>query len=271
VIGYRIYEENSGGCRRYRTAPRRRLDRRGRLRPFGVGSKSERKAVWLETADQRLVLRARTVRPSVIACIEKYVGKRVKCDGMIVGYTLLAERIAIVPPDQQRRTFRAAIVPGGCVDNGEEAYAQGEEGGSRDVRRWCTSAQRTVTPGGGEGPRGRRARPEARRSEGDHAAAACLSGSAPMPESDSKRTGAPWRRARNAAHTRVRRDHRRIMKDRARIDAFERTRRPKSGRARSRTRTQRPGAFQTSTAASSPRATRVRTYPPFLFSGRRGR
>jgi len=28
--------------------------------------------------------------------LEKYVGKRVKCDGFIVGYTLLAERIEIL-------------------------------------------------------------------------------------------------------------------------------------------------------------------------------
>jgi Protein of unknown function (DUF5818) len=33
--------------------------------------------------------------------LDKYVGKRVECDGIIVGYTLLAERIAIVP--QARR------------------------------------------------------------------------------------------------------------------------------------------------------------------------
>jgi hypothetical protein len=33
--------------------------------------------------------------------LDKYVGKRVTCDGIIVGYTLLAERIAIVP--QARR------------------------------------------------------------------------------------------------------------------------------------------------------------------------
>ena len=64
--------------------------------PFGVGSKSERKAVWLETANQRLVLRRKNGPTYGDRVLEKYVGKRVKCDGMIVGYTLLAERIAIV-------------------------------------------------------------------------------------------------------------------------------------------------------------------------------
>jgi hypothetical protein len=29
--------------------------------------------------------------------LEKYFGKRVKCGGFIVGYTLLAERIEVVP------------------------------------------------------------------------------------------------------------------------------------------------------------------------------
>ena len=64
---------------------------------FGTGSKSEREAVWLETADRRLVLRRKNGPSFGDRSLDKYVGKRVKCDGFIVGYSLLAERIEILP------------------------------------------------------------------------------------------------------------------------------------------------------------------------------
>lgn len=64
--------------------------------PFGKGSKSEREAIWLETADRRLVLRRKDGPSFGDRSLEKYLGKRVKCDGFIVGYTLLAERIEIL-------------------------------------------------------------------------------------------------------------------------------------------------------------------------------
>jgi hypothetical protein len=63
--------------------------------PFAVGSKSERIAVWLETADGRFVLRRKDGPSFGDRALDKYVGKRVKCDGFIVGYTLLAESIAV--------------------------------------------------------------------------------------------------------------------------------------------------------------------------------
>jgi hypothetical protein len=65
--------------------------------PFGTGSKSEREAVWLESAIGRFVLRRKDGPTFADRALEKYVGKRVECDGFIVGYTLLAERIAILP------------------------------------------------------------------------------------------------------------------------------------------------------------------------------
>jgi hypothetical protein len=65
--------------------------------PFGAGSKSERQAVWLEAAEGRYVLRRKDGPTFADAALEKYVGKRVTCDGFIVGYSLLAERIDIVP------------------------------------------------------------------------------------------------------------------------------------------------------------------------------
>jgi len=65
--------------------------------PFGTGSKSEREAVWLETGGRRLVLRRKDGPTFDDRALEKYIGKRVKCDGFIVGYSLLAERIEIMP------------------------------------------------------------------------------------------------------------------------------------------------------------------------------
>ena len=65
--------------------------------PFGVGSKSERQAVWLETREGRFVLRRKEGPAFDDRSLEKYVGKQVKCWGFIVGYTLLAERIEVLP------------------------------------------------------------------------------------------------------------------------------------------------------------------------------
>ena len=69
--------------------------------PFGTGSKSEREAVWLESGMGRFVLRRKDGPTFGDRALDKYVGKRVTCDGFIVGYTLLAERIAIVPESRR--------------------------------------------------------------------------------------------------------------------------------------------------------------------------
>lgn len=63
--------------------------------PFGAGSKSERDAIWLDTGDRRLVLRRKQGPTFDDRALETYVGKRVTCDGFIVGYALLAERITL--------------------------------------------------------------------------------------------------------------------------------------------------------------------------------
>src|SRR5262245_57855410 len=65
--------------------------------PFGIGSKSERQAVWLETSEDRLVVRRKEGPAFGDRVLEKYVGKRVKCWGFIVGYMLLADRIESLP------------------------------------------------------------------------------------------------------------------------------------------------------------------------------
>jgi hypothetical protein len=64
---------------------------------FGTGSKSERDAIWLETAKGRFVLRRKQGPTFDDRALKKYVGKRVKCNGFLVGYMLLAERIDILP------------------------------------------------------------------------------------------------------------------------------------------------------------------------------
>lgn len=63
---------------------------------FGKGSKSEREAIWLEADGRRLVLRRKGGPSFDDHSLEKYVGKTVKCDGFVVGYSLLAERIEIL-------------------------------------------------------------------------------------------------------------------------------------------------------------------------------
>ena len=67
------------------------------LGPFGTGSKSEREAVWIETKDERLVLRRKGGPSYGDPELARYVGKRVKCDGFVVGYMLLAEHIEELP------------------------------------------------------------------------------------------------------------------------------------------------------------------------------
>jgi hypothetical protein len=64
---------------------------------FGAGSKSERQAVWFETAKGRFVLRRKEGPTFGDKALEQYVGKRVRCSGFVVDYTLLAERIEILP------------------------------------------------------------------------------------------------------------------------------------------------------------------------------
>jgi hypothetical protein len=65
--------------------------------PFGTGSKSARDAIWLETAERRLVLRWKDGPTFDDPTLERYVGKRVACRGFVVGYMLLLERIEILP------------------------------------------------------------------------------------------------------------------------------------------------------------------------------
>ena len=63
---------------------------------YGQGSKSEREAVFIDTANGRYVLRRKNGHVFDDPELTPYVGHRVECDGFILGTTLLAERIAVV-------------------------------------------------------------------------------------------------------------------------------------------------------------------------------
>ncbi len=63
---------------------------------FGAGSKSEHDAIWLDCAEGRLVLRRKDGPSFGDRALEDYVGKRVRCDGFVIGTTLLAETIEVL-------------------------------------------------------------------------------------------------------------------------------------------------------------------------------
>lgn len=79
-------------------APKRVSGVTGRVSrgPFGTGSKSEHEAVWIETADGRWVLRRKGGPAMGDDALDRYVGCTVRCDGMLLAHTLVAERIEIL-------------------------------------------------------------------------------------------------------------------------------------------------------------------------------
>ena len=63
---------------------------------YAKGSKSERQAVFIETATGRFILRRKTGPVFADARLKRFVGHTVECDGFFVGTTLLAEKIRVV-------------------------------------------------------------------------------------------------------------------------------------------------------------------------------
>jgi hypothetical protein len=59
------------------------------MKPFGKGSKSEHDAVWLVTEAKEYVLRREGGNPFRDPELDKLVGKRIRCDGFVTGYTLI--------------------------------------------------------------------------------------------------------------------------------------------------------------------------------------
>lgn len=62
----------------------------------GRGTKSERQAVFVETAGDRYLLRRKTGPAYGDTELERYVGRTVACSGFLLGTTLLAETIETV-------------------------------------------------------------------------------------------------------------------------------------------------------------------------------
>jgi len=71
---------------------------RGRITKgiYGRGTKSEREAVFIETADNRYIFRRKKGPTFGNAELNQYIGHEVEVDGFLVGSTLLAECINIV-------------------------------------------------------------------------------------------------------------------------------------------------------------------------------
>ena len=64
--------------------------------PFGGGSKSRHVAVWIDTGTSRYVLRRKGGPAMGDKDLDRYVGHEVRCDGVLLEHTLLAERIEII-------------------------------------------------------------------------------------------------------------------------------------------------------------------------------
>jgi hypothetical protein len=60
-------------------------------KPFAAGSKSEREAIILVTEAGEYVLRRTGGNPFFDAELENLVGKQIRCDGNLTGYTFLMD------------------------------------------------------------------------------------------------------------------------------------------------------------------------------------
>jgi hypothetical protein len=68
--------------------------------PFGTGSKSEHRAVYLDTAQGRYVLRREKGNPFFDPKLEALIGKTIRCEGELEDYVLLASRCSIVDDER---------------------------------------------------------------------------------------------------------------------------------------------------------------------------
>lgn len=80
------------------TSPQRVSALRGQAErgEYAKGSKSEREAMFIVTANARYILRRKTGPVFGDAELEQYAGHQIECDGFVAGTTLLAEKIRIV-------------------------------------------------------------------------------------------------------------------------------------------------------------------------------
>ncbi|MFO1284410.1 MAG: hypothetical protein U1F51_18475 [Burkholderiales bacterium] len=64
--------------------------------PFGGASKSRHEAVWIDTGADRWVLRRKDGPAMGDAALSRYVGRQVRCRGVLLQHTLVADEIEIV-------------------------------------------------------------------------------------------------------------------------------------------------------------------------------
>lgn len=79
-------------------SPRRVSGLTGRVTrgPFGGDSKSRHTAVWIDTGTARHLLRRKDGPAMGDVALNAYVGHEVRCDGVLLEHTLLAESIDII-------------------------------------------------------------------------------------------------------------------------------------------------------------------------------
>jgi len=65
-------------------------------RPFAKGSKSERDAIFLVTSEGDYVLRRQGGNPYHDPDLERLVGKKIRCTGILTGYTLLVSEFTVL-------------------------------------------------------------------------------------------------------------------------------------------------------------------------------
>lgn len=78
--------------------PRRVTGVTGRVTrgPFGGASKSRHVAIWIDTGEARWILRRKGGPAMGDEVLGRYVGCDVRCDGVLLEHTLLADAIEIV-------------------------------------------------------------------------------------------------------------------------------------------------------------------------------
>jgi len=64
---------------------------------YGLGSKSEREAVFLDSDRGRFLLRRKTGPAFGDTEFDRYVGTQVECSGFLIGSTLLVDTIRVCP------------------------------------------------------------------------------------------------------------------------------------------------------------------------------
>ena len=77
--------------------PRKVTSVKGRVTAgnYALGTKSERQAVFIETAENRWLLRRKGAPAFGDRSLDEFVGHTVECDGFVIGETLLADKVEV--------------------------------------------------------------------------------------------------------------------------------------------------------------------------------